>query len=207
MFVDLVFPALGDSIPTDHAYALYSALSRAVPAFHDPQGGLRFAPIAGVPGTPGRLNLLTGVSHLRVRTTGDAIPRALPLGGKAVEVAGAAVRLGPPTVHPLVPAAALESRLVTFKHGEEPEAFLAAAKAKLAELEVAGEPAIRVFDAGPRKGEFRRRVLRVRGRAIVGYAVAVSGLSADESVRLQEHGLGGRTRMGCGFFLPAREGV
>jgi len=27
-------------------------------------------------------------------------------------------------------------------------------------------------------------------------------LSADDSIRLQEHGLGGRTRMGCGFFLP-----
>src|SRR5207249_485529 len=98
----------------------------------------------------------------------------------------------------------LESRLVTFKHGGEPEPFLATARAKLAELGVAGEPAVRVFESGPRAGEPRRRVVRVKGRAIVGFAVVVSGLTADESIRLQEHGLGGRTRLGCGFFLPMR---
>ena len=49
-------------------------------------------------------------------------------------------------------------------------------------------------------------MVRVKGQKIVGYALVVSGLDADESVRLQERGLGGRTHMGCGFFLPAREG-
>ena len=49
-------------------------------------------------------------------------------------------------------------------------------------------------------------MVRVKGKAVVGYSLIVSGLTAAESVRLQEHGLGGRTRMGCGFFLPVREG-
>ena len=43
MVVDLLFPARGDAVPTDHAYPLYAALSRAVPAFHDPAAGVRFA--------------------------------------------------------------------------------------------------------------------------------------------------------------------
>jgi CRISPR-associated protein Cas6 len=203
--VDLVFPARGESIPTDHSYALYAALSRTVPQFHEPNAGLRFAPLSGLPGEPGRLRL-TERSHLRVRLPSDAIRVALPLAGKSIEVAGAPVRLGPPTVYPLRPSAALQARHVTFKHGEEPDVFLTTASAKLAEMEIAGTPAIRAFESGPRTGQPRRRVIRVKGRAIVGYAMIVSGLSADESIRLQERGLGGRTRLGCGFFLPTREG-
>jgi CRISPR-associated protein Cas6 len=201
MTVDLIFPVRGDSVPADHSYALYGALSRAVPAFHEPDADIRFAPLNGMPGEPGRLRF-TERSHLRVRLPSDAIPTALPLAGKAIEVVGSSIRLGPPTVYPLHPSTILEARLVTFKHGEEPDQFLATAKAKLAEMEVAGEPAVRKIESGPRAGEPRRRVVRLKGQAIVGYAMVVSGLSADESIRLQERGLGGRTKIGCGFFLP-----
>lgn len=211
MFVDLLFPVRGNSIPTDHSYQLYAALSRLVPTFHDQNTEVRFAPLNGSAGEPGRLRL-NEWSHLRVRLPDDAIPTALPLAGKKLAVAGAVVRLGPPTVRPLVPSTTVESWLVTFKpakepkHGEELDAFLKTARAKLTEIEVAGEPAVRAFESGPRAGEPRRRVIRVKGQAIVGYAL-VSGLNADESLRLQERGLGGRTKMGCGFFLPSKEGT
>ena len=39
---------------------------------------------------------------------------------------------------------------------------------------------------------------------MIGYALRVFGLTAEESIRLQEEGLGGRRRMGCGVFLPIR---
>lgn len=205
MTVDLVFPARGGPVPTDHAYPLYAARAGAVPAFHDPGRPLRFAPLTGARGDAGRLQLAPW-SRLRVRLSADSVPAALPLAGRALDVAGARVTLGPPVVEALVPAAALESWLVTFKHGDGPDAFLAAARAKLAAVGVAGEPAVRAFASGPRAGEPRRRVVRVKGVAIVGYAVVVSGLTAEGSIRLQEAGLGGRTKIGCGFFLPAREG-
>lgn len=192
-------------MPADHAYPLYGALSGAVPAFHDPTKPVRFAPLTGGRDEPGRLRLMPW-SCLRVRLPADAIPAVLPLAGRSLDVAGARVTLGPPAVEALVPAPVLESWLVTFKHGEEPAAFLATARAKLAEIGVAGEPAVRAVGGGPRAGEARRRVVRVKGVAIVGYALLVSGLTAAESICLQESGLGGRTKIGCGFFLPAREG-
>jgi CRISPR-associated protein Cas6 len=130
----------------------------------------------------------------------------LPLAGKALDVVGTSVRLGPPTVFPLEPAAILQSPLVTFKHGEEPDSFLKTAHEKLAALEIAGKPEVRVFAGGPRAGEPRRRVIRLKEQKIIGYALVVSELTADESIRLQEQGIGGRTRMGCGFFMPVREG-
>ena len=204
MFVDLLFPARGDSICVDHSYPLYAALSRVIPEFHNAStSSMRFAPISGEPGEPGRLQI-TDRSHLRVRLPADAIKGALPLAGKSLDVAGSAVRLGPPSVVPLCPASALVARIVTFKHGEEPEAFLKTAKAKLSELGITAEPSIPLIESGPRAGEARRRVVRLKGQAIVGYALLVTELTADDSVRLQEQGLGGRTRMGCGFFLPAR---
>lgn len=202
-YCDLLFPARGESVPTDHAYALYGALSRTVPAFHQPGAGVRFAPLTGVGGEPGRLRL-TDRSCLRVRLPAEGIAAALPLAGAKLDVAGSAVRLGVPAVVPLRPAAALGAGLVTFKHGQDPDRFLATARAKLAELGVAAEVAVRRFESGPRTGEPRRRVVRLKGRAVVGYAVIVTGLSAGDSVRLQERGLGGRTRLGCGFFLPVR---
>ncbi len=206
MIVDLHFPVRGGTVPTDHAYPLYGALARVVPAFHDPAAPLRFAPLTGGRGEAGRLRL-TEWSCLRVRLPADAIRSALPLAGKSLDVAGSPVRLGPPTVQSLVPATTVESWLVTFKHGEEPDPFLATARTKLTELGVAGEPSVRAFEAGPRASEPRRRVIRLKGQKIVGYALVVSGLTADESIRLQERGLGGRTRMGCGFFMPVKEGA
>jgi CRISPR-associated protein Cas6 len=38
---------------------------------------------------------------------------------------------------------------------------------------------------------------------VVGYALRVNGLTEEGSIRLQEEGLGGRRRMGCGIFVRA----
>jgi CRISPR-associated protein Cas6 len=152
---------------------------------------------------PGQLGL-TPRSRLRVRVADAALRGAVGLAGKLLRVGDSAVRLGPPTVVPLVPAAVLRARVVTFKNCDAPDRFLATARDKLEAAGVSGEPLIPLVESGPRAGEPQRRVVRVKGKAVVGYSLIVSGLTAEESVRLQEHGLGGRTRMGCGFFLPVR---
>ena len=73
---------------------------------------------------------------------------------------------------------------------------------RLEEMGVGGEPGIPLIQDRQWAGEPRRQVLRIKGKRIVGYALQVAGLNAEESVRLQELGLGGRRRMGCGFFVP-----
>jgi CRISPR-associated endonuclease/helicase Cas3 len=139
----------------------------------------------------------------------------LLLAGKWLEVDGHAVRLETPFVSALEPAVALSARLVVFKcsaRGDkgknrrytEAEPFLEAARARVTALGIGGEVTVPVKASGPRGGEPVRRVVRVKGRAIVGFGVMVEGLTAGESIRLQEQGLGGRTRLGCGFFLPVR---
>jgi CRISPR-associated protein Cas6 len=204
--IDLVFPVRGAFLPTDHSYPLYAAISRLVPEFHAEDSPFRFAPITGI-GTPdGRLQLHEH-SALRIRTPDDRIRMVLPLAGKRLDIIDDSVRLGVPSVRTLNPAPSLIARLVTFKLDEiTPDTFLATARAKLAEMGVTGEPQLPIHMAGDRAGEAKRRVVRIKGVQIVGYSLIVAELSAADSLKLQEQGLGGRTHMGCGFFAPVRKG-
>ena len=215
--VDLIFHANGGRVPVDHGYPLYAALSRRLPWLHDDHGagGCEGAAVgvAGLTGRPvgdGRL-ALDGRSKLRLRLPAERLGEAVALTAATLEVGGAQVRLGPPSVRPLVPAALLWSPLVLIKvagrqGGDrvEPESFVAAADRQLAALGIDAELSLSVRTAGDRAGEPRRKVLRVKGATHAGYPVLVTGLSPDDSLKLQIHGLGGRRRMGCGLFLPRR---
>ncbi len=203
MKVDLVFAAKGTTITTDHAYPLYAALSTLVPAFHTDNCPLRFAPISGI-GQPDGTLRFGPQSCLRVRLPDDQVRLALPLAGKLLDIAGSRVRLGVPVIRTLFAAPAVVARMVTFKNADTPEQFLTTARAKLAELGVAGEPSLPIHLDGERAGEAKRRVVRVKGAVIVGYSLLVSEMSAADSLTLQERGLGGRSHLGCGFFDPAK---
>ena len=204
MTLELVFPIHGQRLPVDHSYPLYGALSGVVPAFHDAESRLRFAPITGAADEQGQL-ILNERSHLRVRLPDDRIKLALPLAGKRLVIAEGSVRVGIPAVRTLVPAPNLLARIVTFKNALTPNAFLDTARVKLKELQIDGEAQLPIHLDGDRAGEPKRRVIRIHDKTIVGYALMVSELSAEHSLRLQEEGLGGRTQMGCGFFTPMRE--
>ena len=205
-FVDVIFPVRGEALPTDHAYPLYTALTRVVPSFHDEGVPLSFNRINGEAGGKGLIRSF-GKSVLRCRVPAEHIPLLLPLADKDLIVAGHKVHLGVPRVAPLIPAAALSARMVTFKNATDAARFLAVARQKLDAFGVAGEAGIPLIQSGQREGEPRRQVLRIKGRRVIGFACQVTGLTAEESLLLQERGLGGRRRMGCGFFLPLRARV
>lgn len=207
--VDLLFPVQGPSLPREHGYALYGAISRIVPSVHAARD-VGIFPIRGTAGGNGTL-LLTERSTLRLRVPATRLPALLPLAGKRLELDGHAIRLSVPRVAALVPAPVLSSSLVLIKlahaagkNSVTPELFLAAAARKLGEMQISAEPGLQTIRTGPRAGEPRRRVIRVKDQTHAGYAMIVQGLTAEESIRLQEQGLGGRRLMGCGLFLPEK---
>lgn len=51
----------------------------------------------------------------------------------------------------------------------------------------------------PRCGD--RQSLRIKDRQIVGYCIAFENLRPEESICLQQQGIGGRRKMGCGVFV------
>lgn len=205
--VDLVFPVGGERVPVPHGYPLYAGLSRVLPALHDGSVDFGLGAITGQYVGRGVLRLHPRGSILRLRLAAADIPKALPLAGKAVDVAGERVRLGAPHVEALTPAAELLSHFVTIKHAVDAEAFHAAVRVKLNEINVGGTVTLPTVPAGPHAGKARRQVLRVKAANIVGYTVKVSGLSADESLRLQSATHFGRRRMGAAFFVPVGESV
>ena len=91
----------------------------------------------------------------------------------------------------LPPVARLRARLVTIRGFLLEADFLAAAIRQLQGLHVRCET---------RLGQ--RRTFRIKDKQVVGFELVVAGLGADDSVKLQEHGLGGRRKMGCGMFVP-----
>jgi CRISPR-associated protein Cas6 len=203
MQIEVAFPVRGELIPTDHAYPLYSVLSHCVREFHNGDAGIRFAPINGARGEKGTIRLFPG-SRLCVRLAADQVAAVLPLAGKEFEIGGHRILLGTPTIAQLIPAPTLVAKVVTFKNSTEPNRFLTVVRQKLDEIGVVGEPGIPLIQQGERAGEPRRQILRIKGRKIVGYPLQIAGLTAEESVLLQEEGLGGRRRIGCGFFMPYR---
>ena len=109
-----------------------------------------------------------------------------------------------PRVESLEPFGELISHFVTIKNADNAEKFKAAAEVKLKELEVSGKVSIPEMPAGPRRGEPKRHVLRIKEKVIIGYSLRVSGLSPEDSLKLQAASNFSRRRMGAAFFVPAR---
>jgi CRISPR-associated protein Cas6 len=191
------FPAQGRQLPADHGYALYSAVTRQLPALHG-AAWLGLELLSGVPWREGVIVLPTRGAQLRLRIPADRYAAVLPLAGKQLDIAGHTLRLGIPTARPLQPAPSLYARCVTIKKFTEPEPFLEAARRQLGALGVSATLELPLDD----QGRFRRRVIRIHGRTVVGFSLAAHGLSDDDSLKLQTYGLGGRRSMGCGHFNP-----
>jgi CRISPR-associated protein Cas6 len=211
---DFVVHAVGNraSLPADHGYALFSAVSRILPWIHGhPDVGIH--PLVGRLGGQ-RTILLDQRSRLSFRVPAGLIPGLIPLAGQVLEVDGQGLQVGTLSIRTLKPTTGLYSRLVVIKGMLEPDTFFQAAHAQLAALNIQGQlrllrrqftrPADLSGSGG--QGEWVRRTLKIKDKTIVGYSVEVLQLSPEDSLRLQSTGIGGRRRFGCGIFLPARIG-
>ena len=223
--IELQFPALGSEILADHGHALYGAISHLVPKIHAAEMPLRIGPLRGSYVGNGKLRLEPRGSRLCIRVRPDDLPLLLPLAGKSLNLDGHAVRLGVPEVAGLVPAPTLFARLVVLKASspkqdaavkksrdvektkryQEPAEFLAAIRRELERQGIGAEADLPLHEAGDHVGQPCRHVVRIHKKKIVGFSVLVQGLTAEESLTLQEKGIGGRSKMGCGFFVPVKE--
>jgi len=209
--VDVSFPVRGSVIPADHGYLLFSALCSIIAPIHTVED-IGVHPIAGRLARDRSLSL-TNRSHLTIRVDSRHIGNILPLAGKTLYLGDHKLRVDVPRVHPLLAAPRLYSRLVVIKGFMEPESFLNAARRQLGELKIDGRPRLveqpHVASANIEKrsgshSAFLRRTICIKGKEIVGFALRVEDLTAEESILLQEEGLGGRRHLGCGILIPDR---
>ena len=210
--INLHFQAQGETIRVDHGYALFSAISRCLgKEFHPPNRDIRrasaissclgekyhhkkrdvrLALIRGRYAGDGLLKLLPS-SRITFRLPSEKVALYINLSGKTLDLVGHKVRVGVPKSQGLVPATALYAHLVTTKSGLERNRFEKEIQRQLDEQGCQGRVSIG-----------KRRTFSIHGKKIVGYSLLVSELNAEESLVLQEKGVGGRGKMGCGFFYP-----
>ncbi len=195
--LNVSFPLRGTQLPADHGYLLYSAISKSFSSLHGIDW-LAIELISGFPSGRGLIALSERDATLRLRIPANHYRDVLPLAGKRLNIGGHQLRLGLPVARPLEPAPSLYARVVTIKKFTEPEPFLEAVKRKLDSFGVKG----RVELPRDEQGRYRRRIVTIHGKSVVGFSVAVHDLNDEDSLKLQSFGVGGRRAMGCGIFNP-----
>lgn len=188
---DIHFVIAGNSLPVDHGYGLFGAISRHLEWLHDSRE-IFIHPIRGTFTGAGQLSI-NGHSRLVLRAPTEKIKDLLPLSGKTLEIDGARLMLGVANTVALKPVSSLYSHLVVIKNGHDVDRFDAEIRRQMEELGVKG-----------RVERLDRRIITIKGKKMAGYSVKVSELLAEESILLQESGLGGRHKMGCGVFVPCK---
>ncbi|MDQ3666486.1 MAG: type I-MYXAN CRISPR-associated protein Cas6/Cmx6, partial [Acidobacteriota bacterium] len=106
---------------------------------------------------------------LSLRIPADHYRDVLPLAGKRLDIGGHQIRLGLPVARPLEPAPSLYARVVTIKKFTEAETFIEAVKRKLDSFGVKG----RVETPRDEQGRYRRRIITIHGKSVVGFSIAV----------------------------------
>lgn len=199
--VDLLFSLRCKSLPVDHAYALSCALLDAVPWLADEsQAAIHTIHVAGsqngwerpIHGSeqqllPSRRTKL-GIRVPRLRL--DELKAALE--GRTLEIAGSSLTLGDAKERPLSAEKTLFARYVVTEPDEDEDQFLRRIASELASREIEIHKALcgKTLSLSTPKGPLYTRSLML------------AELGLDDSIVLQQYGVGSRQTMGCGVFLP-----
>ena len=183
--LEVSFPVVpGAKISSLHGYSLYSAVKTKMPWI----GDCRFTSISSIAGIKDGEGLIEtqDYSRLQIRTPLSKASSFYGLAGKNLSIGQGEICLQIPTIAPLQPKSTLKARVVIIhlkprQKRPSPESFLAVAERQLTERGIKG------------------RVSLLSSR-IPGYGVQVSDLSPEDSIKLMIYGLGGKTKMGAGYF-------
>ncbi len=186
--VEAVFPMEGKTLPRDHSQALQHALADHLPWLRSDVGA-GIHPLKLVSG-PESLALLSQRTRLILRVNANRLAELKALVGVQLDVAGHALRLGAVHLRALQPLATLYAYRIAASSADE-SAFMQAIEAELAALSIAGE---RVCG--------KRQSMRVDGLEMTTFSMMLHGLVPEQSLRLQQHGLGPHRLLGCGLFVP-----
>ncbi len=200
--VDVAFRIDSAVLPLDHAYALREAVAAKMPWIRE-EPGAGIHPIHGAesgngwerPSDPEVDVLhLPRRTRLRLRVPNTRVPDARKLTGATLEVGGYAVAVGTADVRLLQPAATMFARhVVTGDFGSENE-FLSWAADTLA----AGGITARKLVCG------RTHELRLPSGRLALRSLMIADLTQEESIRVQQDGLGEHRALGCGIFVPCK---
>lgn len=195
-YIELTFPVIGQNLPIDHGYQLYSALKYRLMELKD-WDDVSIKTIVGKCDQSKRHEInLTNYSKLLIRLPSDKVPFVYSFSGKSLTIGKHKIRLGIPEMGFLQPKSRLRSHIVVIRGYEQPDTFLSAALRQLNELTIKAD--IKLITK--QDGTTKRKTIKVN-QTLVGFGLEVTNLSESDSIILQEQGLGGKQKMGCGVFV------
>jgi CRISPR-associated protein Cas6 len=188
MTVDMVFSISGYSIPRDHGFMLWHELRTCLPWLDDEAHAAIHA-VRGALASDDTL-LLTKRASLVLRLPESRLAEAQSLTGQRLSLNGCMLQIGGARKRPLLAYPTLYSHLV-FTGSEEEAVFLGDVATELERINVVCK-----FMCG------KRHALQTEQAAIRGYSLMLYELTPDQSILIQQTGLGSHRKLGCGIFVP-----
>lgn len=188
-FLDVQFDLVGKEIPADHGYRLYQAVSRQLPWLGEVAGeGIH--PVHGAPTGHNDNLVINRRVKLVLRVSVARRDDVRVLTGKHLDSGAGELVVGDAKDKKLTPFATLYAPLVIFDTGDEAE-FISAARAEMENM------AIR---CGLIPG--KKRKIQTPDGDVFGYSLMLHDISLEQSLLVQEQGLGRHRTYGCGLFVP-----
>ena len=197
--VDVSFKVQCKQLPLDHAYALSKTIQKELPwIFDEPQAGIHL--IHGAesgngwirPQEPNALMCLSRRTRFMLRLPKHRLSYAEELADKVLDVDGYELILSKPRQKSLSPLTTIFSRYIITDYIEDEEAFLNQAAEMLRKQGILVKKMISGL----------AHVLRMPGQNLNTRSLMIDDLEIEESIYLQQHGLGEGRKVGCGLFLP-----
>lgn len=189
LFKDVQFDIGGDEIPADHGHVMFEALVGLLPWLRDtPGAGVH--PIHGAPNGRNDNLIVNRRVKLMLRVPVARLDDIQTLVGKRIDTGVGELLIGAAKEKPLAPFATLYSPLVDFGIVDEVD-FLDAARAELEKM------AIR---CGLIPG--KKRKMHLPEGDVWGYSLMLHDVAPEQSLLVQEQGLGRHRAYGCGLFVP-----
>ncbi len=198
--VDLTFRISCRCLPVDHAYALSQAIVQALPWLaKEERAGIHL--IHGAesghgwqrPEDPDSDVLhLSQRAKLTLRLPKECVSRAKEMTGVTLEIDGYPLEVGNATVRPLSTLTTLFARHVVAREENDETRFIERAADELSQMGIS----VGKLLCG-KSHVFRTATERVFTRRLM-----VADLKIEDSVKLQQQGLGPYRELGCGLFIP-----
>jgi CRISPR-associated protein Cas6 len=188
-FKDVQFDLIGNEIPADHGQALFDAIAIHLPWLKD-EPGIGVHPIHGAPTGRNENLVINRRIKLVLRVPVARLSDVRLLSGKEIETGAGPIVVGDLKEKMLTPYATLYAPMVDLGTDDE-MAFLEAARVELEKIEIR---------CGLIPGK-KRKIMLTEGE-ISGYSLMLHDVSLQQSLQVQEDGLGLHRGFGCGIFVP-----
>lgn len=186
LMTDIAFGLSGQSVARNYRFLLAAALEAALPRLTQMPGiGVHKL---NLPAGGGAISPMSRRTRLILRVPRAAVAEVALLEGRLLHVGEYTLTVEAPQLRALQPYSTLYAHHVAADHNDE-AVFMQAIAEELSNLAISCRPICGRFQV-------------LESGALQGFSLMLDRLSRQDSLRLQDSGLGLHRRLGCGLFVP-----